>query len=378
MDTPYQWTKQVASHWGGTRNGTVVHWPAGIRARGEIRSQFTHVIDVAPTVLEVTGLPVPTQVHGVTQEPMHGTSMVYSFADASAPERHETQYFEMFCNRGIYHKGWSAVTRHGTPWEPVDRPLGEDTWELYDGTTDWTQAHDRASELPEKLRELQRLFLIEAARFNVLPLDPRRFERFSPELAGRPELDTGNVQILYPGMTRLSEYSVLELKNKSHSITAEIEVPDPRATGVIIAQGGGVGGWSLYLRDDALAYCYNLFGARRYVVAADRPLPAGRHQVRAEFAYDGGGLGKGGTVTLYADGTPIGNGRVDETEPFAFTISDTTDVGCDLGTQVSTEYGRNDNAFTGTIHWVRLEAGLDTHDHLIDPDHLLRIAMTRQ
>jgi arylsulfatase len=377
MDTPYQWTKQVASHWGGTRNGTVVHWPAGIRARGEIRSQFAHVIDIAPTVLEVTGLPEPTQVNGVTQEPMHGTSMVYSFTDPHAPERHETQYFEMFCNRGIYHKGWSAVTRHGIPWDPTDRPLGDDVWELYDGSTDWTQAHNVADQNPEKLAELQRLFLIQAARFNVLPLDTRRYQRFNSDLAGRPILVTGDAQMLYPGMTRLPELVLLEVKNKSHSITAEIRVPDAGADGVIISQGGDIGGWSLYQRDGRLAYCYNLFGTRRFKVVADQPVPPGQHQVRAEFSYDGGGLGKGGTVTLYLDGEPIGNGRVDQTEAFIFSGSDTTDVGCDLGTQVSDDYGRG-NAFTGTIRLVRIETGLDTHDHLIDPDHLLRIAMTRQ
>jgi arylsulfatase A-like enzyme len=247
MDTPYQWTKQVASHWGGTRNGTIIHWPAGIQARGELRTQFHHVIDVAPTVLEVAGLPEPTNVHGVQQQPLHGVSMAGSFNDAAAPERRETQYFEMFCNRGIYHQGWTAVTRHSTPWVmTADMPgFDDDVWELY-GPEDWTQANDLAAEQPERLRQLQRLFLVEAAKYNVLPLDDRRVERFNPDLAGRPQLIRGNRQLLFGGMGRLSENSVVNIKNKSHAVSAEVVVPDGGARGVIVAQGGSFGGWSLY------------------------------------------------------------------------------------------------------------------------------------
>ena len=205
MDTPYQWTKQVASHWGGTRNGTIVHWPNGIKAKGEVRSQFHHVIDVAPTILEAAGLPHPTVVNSVQQAPIEGVSMLYAFNDAKAAERHETQYFEMFCNRGIYHKGWTAVTRHGVPWVGAyKRGFDDDVWELYDTNTDWTQAHDLAKENPKKLAELQRLFLIEAAKYSALPLDDRTFERFNPDLAGRPQLIKGKTQILFGGMGRLS------------------------------------------------------------------------------------------------------------------------------------------------------------------------------
>jgi arylsulfatase len=298
MDAPYQWTKQVASHWGGTRNGTIIHWPGGNKARGEIRDQFTHVIDVAPTVLEVAGLPEPTFVHGVQQVPYEGVSMAYSFDAAAAAERHETQYFEMFVNRGIYHKGWTAVTRHSTPW--VVAPLGpidDDVWELY-APDDWTQAHDLAAQQPAKLAELQRLFLIEAARHNVLPLDDRRVERFDPDLAGRPQLVRGGRQILFRGMGRLSENSVIVLKNKTHSVTAEISVPEGGANGVIVAQGGAFGGWSIYALDGKPAYCYNLFGLRRTKVYGQAAIPSGDHQVRLEFVYDGGGLGKGGTASL--------------------------------------------------------------------------------
>jgi arylsulfatase A-like enzyme len=198
MDTPYQWTKQIASHWGGTRNGTIVRWPARIQAKGEVRSQFHHVIDVAPTVLEAAGLPFPTMVNGVMQEPLHGVSMRYSFDDPAAAERHETQYFEMLCNRGIYHKGWTAVTRHRIPWQVVGTSgnLSDDVWELYDTTQDWSQAHDLAADMPDKLAELQRLFEIEAAKYNVLPLDDRVAERFNADLAGRPRTVRGNTQMV--------------------------------------------------------------------------------------------------------------------------------------------------------------------------------------
>ncbi|HEU4369294.1 MAG TPA: arylsulfatase [Methylomirabilota bacterium] len=382
LNTPYQWTKQVASHWGGTRNATIVHWPGGIQAKGELRHQFHHVIDVAPTVLAAAGLPEPTVVHGVAQEPLHGTSMVYSFDDARAPEQHQTQYFEMVGNRGIYHKGWSAVTLHRrpelAPAPPMEQGFDDDVWELYDGATDWTQAHDLAKELPDKLHELQRLFLIEAARYQVLPLDDRRAERFDPKVAGRPELITGTFQMLYPAMRRLSENAVLNLKNKSYSVTAEVVVPDGGAEGVIVAQGGALGGWSLYTKHGVLTYCYNLLSLQRFTIAGTAPLPAGTHQVRAEFSYDGGGLGKGGNLTLHLDGQPAGDGRVDSTEAYTYSFDETTDVGCETGTTVSDDYRAPDSRFNGRINWVRLEAGLDGHDHLIDPEHLTRIAMTRQ
>ncbi len=261
MDTPYQWTKQVASHWGGTRNGTIVHWPNGIKAKGEIRSQFHHVIDVAPTILEAAGLPHPTVVNSVQQAPIEGFSMLYSFNDAKAAERHETQYFEMFCNRGIYHKGWTAVTRHGVPWlGAYKRAFDDDVWELYDTNTDWTQSKDLAKENPKKLAELQRLFLIEATKYSVLPLDDRTFERFNPELAGRPQLIQGNTQILFGGMGRLTENSIVNIKNKSYAITADLDVPKVGAEGVIVAQGGSINGWSLYAKGGKLKYCYNFFG----------------------------------------------------------------------------------------------------------------------
>ena len=380
MDTPYQWTKQIASHWGGTRNGTIVHWPNGFSARDEVRSQFHHVIDMAPTVLEAAGLPEPVSVNGVQQVPLQGVSMAYSFDDAGAGDRHTTQYFEMFCNRGIYHEGWTAVTRHSIPWVSTEMPaFDDDVWELY-GPDDWTQAHDLAKEQPEKLAELQRLFLIEAGKYNVLPLDDRRFERFNPDLAGRPQLVQGNSQLLFGGMGRLSENSVVALKNKSHAVTAQIEVPEAGANGVIVAQGGAFGGFSLYATDGKPAYCYNLFGLQRFKVYGSDPIPAGEHQVRMEFTYDGGGLGKGGAVVLYVDGEKVGEGRVDGTVPMLFSADETTDVGSDSATPVSDDYGPKDSGFTGRVRWVQLDidAAAEDVDHLIGPEERLRVAMTRQ
>jgi arylsulfatase A-like enzyme len=382
MDTPYQWTKQIASHWGGTRNGTIVHWPRRIAARGELRTQFHHVIDVAPTILEAAGLPEPISVHGVQQMPLQGVSMAYSFDDAPAADRHTTQYFEMFVNRGIYHQGWTAVTRHSTPWlMTAEMPaFDDDVWELY-GPDDWTQAHDLAVDQPEKLHELQRLFLIEAVKYNVLPLDDRRVERFNSDIAGRPALIRGNSQLLFGGMGRLSENSVLVLKNKSHAVTAQVVVPQGGAHGVIVAQGGAFGGWTLYAKDGGVpAYCYNLFGLRRFKVDGGDPLPPGEHQLRMEFAYDGGGLGKGGAVSLYVDGSKVGEGRVDATVPMLFSADETADVASDTGTPVTDDLAPSDAGFTGRVRWIQLdidEAAEDL-DHLIGPEERLRIAMARQ
>jgi arylsulfatase len=381
MSTPFQWTKQVASHWGGTRNGTIVHWPGGITEKGGLRSQFCHVIDVAPTILQAAGLPEPTMVNGVLQAPIEGTSMLYTFDDAEAPERHDLQYFEMFGNRGIYHKGWSAVTKHKTPWVLAGGPLpafDDDVWELYDGTVDYSQAHDLAAEQPERLAHLQRLWLIEAVKYNVLPLDDRSAERLNPDLAGRPTLIHGTSQRFFPGMGRLSENSVVSIKNKSFAVTAEVDVPDGGANGVIIAQGGRFGGWAVYVRDGNLRFVYNTLGIQEFVTTATTPIPAGNHQVRMEFAYDGGGLGKGGDVRLFHDGTEVGKGRVDGTQPLIFSADETTDIGYESGTTVTADYDVASSRFTGKLHWVQLDTGTDDHDHFISPEERLRVAMARQ
>jgi arylsulfatase len=383
MNTPYQWTKQVASHWGGTRNGTIVHWPKGIRAKGETRSQFHHVIDLAPTVLEAAGLPQPTFVNGVQQRPIEGVSMVYSFNDAKAAERHETQYFEMFGNRGIYHKGWTAVTRHKTPWLLVGEKVpafDDDVWELYDTSKDWTQANDLSKQNPKKLQELQRLWLIEATKYNVIPMDDRVAERVNSDLAGRPTLIKRSSQILFGGMGRLSENCVLNCKNKSHSVTAEIDVPAAGAEGVIIAQGGNIGGWSLYAKGGKLKYCYNLIGVQYFFVESAGKLPSGAHQVRMEFAYDGGGIGKGGTAVLFVDGKKVGEGKIPATAAMIFSADDGLDVGLDSGAPVSPDYRPRGNEFNGTVKGVVLSINEDatSANHRVSPEDAIRVAMARQ
>jgi len=381
MDTPFQWTKQVASHWGGTRNPAIVHWPNGIEESGGLRSQFTHVIDIAPTILEAAGLPEPTFVNGVQQSPMEGKSMTYSFTEPAAPESHDLQYFEMFGNRGIYHRGWSAVTKHRTPWQMVGGVVpafDDDLWELYDGASDYSQAHDLAPDQPEMLAKLQRLWLIEATKYNVLPMDDRLAERANAEIAGRPTLIHGNTQQFFPGMGRLSENSVVNIKNKSFSITAEVDVPSGGAEGVIIAQGGRFGGWSLYTDGGRAKFVYNVLGIQEFATEADAPIPEGTHQVRMEFAYDGGGLAKGGDVTLYHDGEAVGTGRVEATQAMVFSADETTDIGYESGTAVSPDYTTKTSRFTGKIHWVQIDLGDDDHDHFIDPEEHLRIAMARQ
>lgn len=383
MDTPYQWTKQVASHWGGTRNGTIIHWPKTIKGKGELRTQFHHVIDVAPTILEAAGLPEPIFVNGVQQHPIEGVSMLYSFNDAKAAEQRETQYFEMFGNRGIYHKGWTAVTRHKTPWILIGEKtpaFDDDVWELYDTNKDWTQANDLSKEMPEKLHELQRLWLIEAVKYNVLPMNDDLGKVLNADTAGRPQLIKGNSQILFGGMGRLSENCVINIKNKSHSITAEIEVPDSGAEGVIIAQGANIGGWSLYAYKGKLKYCYNLGGVNYYYVEATTPLPAGDHQVRMEFAYAGGGLGKGGKVTLFTDGKKVGEGDIPMTLAMIFSADDGCDVGLDSGAPVSQDYGPQGNGFNGKIKGVQIAIAdaAEKSDHLVSPEEAIRIAMARQ
>jgi arylsulfatase A-like enzyme len=383
MNTPYQWTKQVASHWGGTRNGTIVHWPRGIKAKGELRTQFHHLIDVAPTILEVAGLPQPIFVDGVQQHPIEGVSMTYSFNDAKAAEQHETQYFEMFGNRGIYHKGWTAVTRHKTPWiliGEVTPAFDDDVWELYDTNKDWSQANDLSKQMPEKLHELQRLWLIQAVQYNVLPLDDNIGARLNSDLAGRPVLITGNSQILFGSMGRLSENSVLNLKNKSHSVTAEITVPATGAEGVIVAQGGNIGGWSLYAKAGKLKYCYNLLGIDQFYAESAAVLPPGDHQVRMEFAYAGGGLGKGGVASLFVDGKKVGEGKVAATAAMVFSADDGCDVGVDNGSPVSPEYGPRGNEFSGKVKGVQLAIAEDavSLDHLVNPEDAVSMAMARQ
>jgi arylsulfatase A-like enzyme len=374
---PYQWTKQVASHWGGTRNGMIVHWPNGVKGKGEIRSQFHHVIDVAKTILDVAGLPEPTFVNGISQAPLEGVSMAPTFSDPKAPETHNVQYFEMMGNRGLYHQGWTAVTKHRTPWKAdAPPPFDEDIWELY-GPDDWTQSKNIVAENPKKLAEMQRLWLIEAVKYNVVPIDDRGFERINPDIAGRPQLIRGNTQLLFPGM-RVSEACVLTLKNKSHSVTSQLTIPEGGAKGVIITQGGEAGGWTLYCHEGKLKYCYNFFGIDYFFAVAEKPIPAGKHQVRMEFKYDGGGLAKGGDVTLYYDGEAVGKGRVERSQPMGYSADEACDVGSDTGSPASPDYGPSGNSFTGAIEWVQIDIGDDDHSHLITPEQRFKIAMAKQ
>jgi hypothetical protein len=278
-----------------------------------------------------------------------------------------------------YHKGWTAVTRHSTPWVVGPMPsFDDDIWELYDTTKDWTQAHDLAAAMPEKLHELQRLWLMEAVRHDVLPLDDRRVERFNPDLAGRPQVVTGNSQLLFGEMGRLTEASLINVKNKSHAVTAEVDIPPAGGEGVIIAQGGAFGGWVLYLKGDAPAYCHNLLGLQRFKVRSETQVPPGVHQVRMEFEYEGGGLGKGGTVRLFIDGVQAGEGRLPATVPLIFSADETADVGRDGASPVSDDYATPGGVFSGTVNWVRIDVGESGADHVITAEERFRIAMARQ
>jgi len=356
-DTPFTWTKQVAGSYGGSRNGMVVHWPKRISAKGELRPQWHHVIDVAPTILEAAGVPEPKSVNGSPQTSIQGVSMVYTFDDAKAKDRRKTQYFEIFGNRGIYHDGWLAHTVHRAAWElKPRRSLTEDKWELYNVEADFSSANDLAAKHPDKLKELQELFLKEAVANRVLPLDDRGAERVNAVLAGRPDLMGGRTALtLYDGMTGMSENVFISTKNRSHSITAEVNIPDGGASGVIVAQAGRFGGWSLYLKDGKPAYAYNFLGLKTYRVAASKSVSAGKASIRYEFAYEGGGLGKGGTGTILVNGEKVAEGKIERTQPNAFSADEGADVGRDGETAVTDDYKERDNDFTGKIHKVVIE-----------------------
>jgi arylsulfatase A-like enzyme len=382
MCTPLQWTKQVASHFGGTRNGTVVHWPMGIKAKGELRTQFHHVIDLAPTVLEAAGLPEPTFVHGVQQKPLEGVSFAYTFDAPDADDRHTTQYFEMFGNRGIYHNGWTAVTKHRTPWllGAIELPaFDDDNWELYNTKEDWSQANDLSEGNPEKMHELQRLWLIEAVKYQVLPMDDRTAERFNSELAGRPDLMAGRSFMRLDGHAkRVSENAAPNTKNKSFSVTAELVVPEGVAEGVIVTQGGAFGGWGLYAKEGVLKYCYNFIGLEHAYVEAEQPLKPGERQVRIEFKYDGGGIGKGADLLLFVGGEKVGEGRTERSIPYLISLDETLDVGTDAGTPVTDDYPARGNEFNGKIKWVQIDLGPDDHSHMIDLEHMAHVRLVKQ
>jgi len=356
-NTPFQWTKQVASHYGGTRNPLVVHWPDGIESKGEIRSQWHHVTDIAPTVMEAAGLPFPTSVSGTIQKPFEGESLIYSFDAADAADRHTTQYFEMFGNRAIYHDGWVAATKHRTPWaNAADGPLDEDKWELYHVAEDFSQSNDLAASNPAKLAEMQDLFIEEAIKYDVLPLDDRTFERFNASIAGRPDLMGDRTSLtVYPGMTHMTENAFINVKNRSHTITAEVEIPEGGGEGVILSQGGRFAGWSLYMKGGRASYVHNWVGKERYTITAPEPLAPGKATIRFEFAYAGGNPGSGGTGTIFVNGEKAAEGQIDNTTPFLFSADETADVGTDGATPVTEDYAEGDNAFTGKIERVTID-----------------------
>ncbi len=355
-DSPFTWTKQVASSYGGTRNGMVVHWPKGIKAKGELRSQWHHVIDIAPTILEAAGLPEPKVVNGVPQKPIEGVSLAYTFADAKAVDRHTVQYFEIFGNRAVYQDGWLAGTVHRAAWEPEPRATFEnDKWELYDTRQDFSLVNDLAAKNPEKLKEMQALFLEEARKYSVLPLDDRILERLNAALVGRPDLMAGRTSLtVHAGMIGMSENVFINVKNRSHTITAELEIPKNGANGVLLAQAGRFGGWSLYVKDGKPTYTYNWLGLQRYTVAGTQALPPGKVTVRYEFAYDGGGIGKGGKGTLFVNGKQVATGRIERTQCCVFSADEGADVGEDGETPVTESY-KVPFKFTGKIASITID-----------------------
>jgi arylsulfatase len=354
LDAPFAWTKQVASDFGGTRNGMVIQWPGGIKARGEIRSQFCHVIDIAPTIYEITGIPAPKVVNGIPQDPIEGTSLAYTFNDAGAEEKHQVQYFEMFGNRGIYQNGWMARTVHRAPWQyQATTTLENDTWELYDTREDFSLANNVAYQNPEKLKAMQELFMQEAEKYHVLPIDDRLLIRTNAKAVGRPTLLGDRTSVTYyEGMKGMGVDIFMDLRNTSYTMTAEVEVTDD-ANGVIVCQGGRFGGLSFYIKDGKPAFSYNYLGMVSTDILADQPLKKGKYTIVYDFKYDGEGAGKGGLGTITVDGKKIAEGRIENTQPGIFSVDDLADVGVDEGTPVA-DYGES-SKFTGTIGKVLIE-----------------------
>jgi len=358
MNTPFQWTKQVASHFGGTRNPMIISWPAQIKDKGGLREQFLHVIDIVPTLYEVCGVTAPRELNGVQQKDIEGVSFAFSFDQADAESRRRTQYFELGCNRGLYHDGWMASAPSFAPWEPNradDWTPDKQVWELYKLDEDFSQAHDLAKQNPDKLRQLQDLWWAEASRYSVLPLDWRGTIRMNAEAMGRPSLVGDRTRATYyPGMLALPDAACLPMLNKSWTITAAIEVADDTAEGMIITHGGSEGGYGLYLKAGRPTFVYNYLGVERPSFSGDTPLGKGKATLGVRFDYDGGGMGKGGTVTLTVDGATVASGRLERTVPIQFSITEGLDVGMDNGSAVDWTY-RLPFHFTGRIEEVTVE-----------------------
>jgi arylsulfatase A-like enzyme len=354
MDAPMQWTKQIASHFGGTRNGMVISWPARIKDRGGLRSQFCHVIDIVPTIYEAVKIPPPTMLDGVEQKPLEGMSLVYTFDKPDAPEVHNTQYFEMLGNRAIYKNGWMASTTPlRLPWVTSGyEPSPDDfKWELYNVKEDFSQANNLVDQYPDKLKELQDAFDVEAKKYNVYPLDASFASRVDPAI--RPSLTRGRSEFVYfPGMIRIPEGSAPDFKNKSWTIAAEIAVPEGGANGVLATIGGRYGGWVLLVQDNKpeFAYAYSNQPQHKFRVASDQPLAPGNHVVRVKFEYEGGGIGKAAIATLLADEKQVAQGPVEQTIQARFSLDETFDIGEDTGTPVLEEYAdKMPFRFTGTL-----------------------------
>ena len=354
MDSPMQWTKQVASHFGGTRNGLVISWPAKIKDKGGLRSQFCHLIDIVPTIYEATGITPPDVLDGVKQKPLDGTSLMYTLDNAKAPTRHTTQYFEMAGNRAIYKDGWMASTTPlRLPWVTLGPPVDPDDfkWELYNINEDFSQANNLAEKNPEKLKELQAVFDVEAKKYNVYPLDASAAQRLNPAI--RPSLTRGRMEFTYyPGMIRIPEGSAPDFKNKSWTIGAEINIPEKGADGVLATIGGRFGGWALLLQDSKpeFVYAYSNQPEHKFRVASEGVIPPGDHVVRFAFRYDGHGYGQGATGVLFVDGKQVAEGRIPRTIPIRFSLDETFDIGEDCGTPVVEDYvDKMPFRFTGTL-----------------------------
>lgn len=357
MDTPFQWTKQVASHLGGTRNPMIVKWPARIKDQKAIRSQFIHVIDVAPTILAAAGVDKPRSVNGTPQEPIQGRSFLGTLSDKGAKEVRTSQYFEMFSNRGIYKDGWWAASLAFEPWqaERSDFDPFKAKWELYNLDKDFSQANDLAKQNPGKLDELVALWWAEASVNKALPLDWRGAERFSGELTGKPNLAGDRKKFVYPGnFSGLPEAASPDLKNKSFTVAAKVDIGDG-ANGMIFTQGGNTGGWGFYMRDGKLVAAHNYLDVKHFIVRSDQAVPAGKHELKMAFNYEGGKeLGKSGTITLSVDGRTVGSGKVDQTTPFKYSLSENQDIGRDTGTPVVYDY-QEPFVFQGRIDEVVVE-----------------------
>jgi arylsulfatase len=362
FDTPFKWTKQVASHFGGTRQGMVIAWPNRIKDAGAIRHQFHHMIDIVPTILEATGIPAPVMVNGVAQKPIEGVSMDYTFdkANADAPSKRNTQYFEMFGNRGIYNEGWYACTTPPAgPWlmglTKMPDVVNGYKWELYNIAEDYSQANDLAAKNPDKLRELQELFLVEAAKYNVFPLDNDILQRI---LDPKPSYVAGRTEFSYAGeLTGIPNSNAPNILARSYTITADIEVPTGGGDGMIVTDGGRFGGYGLYVLKGKPVFTYNLLALEKARWEGQEPLTPGKHTLEFDFKYDGPGMAKGGSGVLKVDGKEVATNSMSQSTPAILTIDETLDIGSDTRTPVDDADYDVPFRFTGTINKVSFKLG---------------------